>query len=202
MCLSDCLCVCLTVCQANYWSIPLIYYQNFLSFLSRHCGHWTNIIPDIIIELKTIINNINEPLLALQEYLVLLKSFDELNTLKITKHSFLIATKRCYLLNHLSKQSLEKLTNVLINEFNGYINYHSFIIYLRTIIINNQYSYNNENTQIDAREDGRIMGVNLSGYVSVGAIQSGQSVVSGIISQLIENATDSSGKLFICYIID
>jgi Ca2+-binding EF-hand superfamily protein len=118
--------------QTAHWSVPLIHYKSFLSFCSRHCGHWADIAPKLTAELKEACSLVYNPLEALNELSELLSGLDEDNSGHLNVRSFLVACHRCRLLTNFSQENAAKLSQILATEHNGKVDYKSFLLFLRT----------------------------------------------------------------------
>lgn len=115
------------------FTLPMVDFQSFLSFCSRHCGSWVDTQPTLQKTLYEAIATLHSPLQALQEFLILLASFDERSVGLISQRAFMICCHRSSLLANVTDHTLHQLTDVLAVDGAGEIDYKAFAIHLRGI---------------------------------------------------------------------
>ena len=115
------------------WTVPKIHYKSFLSFCSRHCGHWSDASPELNTKLKKAITSIQDKQLACHELNALLLSFDEEQTGHIGKRAFQIACHRSRLLANMHEDDVDKLATILSTEGAGKINYSPFMVHIKVM---------------------------------------------------------------------
>jgi len=114
--------------------VALIRYSSFVNFCARHCGDWFDAAPEVDEAIRNSISAARNPLLGVQEFFLLLKSFDDKSTGSISSRTFQICCNRSRLFAELPEHVSIRLTEVLTVEGGGKIKYPLFEIYLRTII--------------------------------------------------------------------
>eukprot|EP01033_Poteriospumella_lacustris_P002266 gene2266-1657_t len=115
------------------FNVPMVDFQSFLSFCSRHCGSWVDNKPRLQSALHDAIATLHNPLQALHEFITLLTSFDERKQGFISQRAFLICCHRARLLANVPETVLTELTEVLAVDGAGEIEYRSLILQLRGI---------------------------------------------------------------------
>ena len=119
---------------ADSYGVPLIYYNNFITFCSRFCGDWTDSSPETVSSLNAAIKSISNPLLALQEFASIIKSFDELDQGFISSRAFQISCHRARLMANFPESDIKRLVDVLsIDSGSGKIRYTPFLLHLRSL---------------------------------------------------------------------
>lgn len=149
----------------NEFSLPSVDYQSFVTFCARHCGSWIDSSPKLYDAIHGNLQTIHYPLQALQEFVLLCKSFDELSTGYISHRAFLIACNRSTLFAAVSEDHINELANNLSIEGAGEIEYKTFCLQLRGICASVQ------------QDNGKHSTIHASGL--------------SIIQQIIKNAADN-----------
>ena len=114
-------------------SVSLVNYESFVNFCARHCGEWYDAHPDIDEAIRTAIGTARSPLSGVQEFIVLMKSFDEAGDGKISKRTFQICLHRSRLFSEFSDQIINHMCDTLSMEGSGKVEYMKFGVYLRTL---------------------------------------------------------------------
>eukprot|EP00981_Chlorochromonas_danica_P005731 scaffold1182_cov229-Ochromonas_danica.AAC.7 len=117
--------------QTSEFALPSVDYQSFVSFCARHCGSWIDSNPKLYESIYTTIQSMHYPLMALQEFVLLCKSFDELNSGYISQRAFLICCNRSTLFAQLAEEKINELAMTLCIEGAGEIEYRIFCLQLR-----------------------------------------------------------------------
>ena len=113
--------------------ISLIDYESFVNFCARHCGDWYDAAPDIDDAIRSVIGTVRNSWNGVQEFMILLRSFDESGDGRISKRTFQICLRRSRLFSELSESVLNALADLLSVEGGGKVEYAKFVVYLRTI---------------------------------------------------------------------
>ena len=119
--------------NGDNYGVPLIYYKNFITFCSRFCGDWTDSAPEVVISLRSAVQTIATPLVALQEFSSLIKSFDEMDSGTISGRAFQISCHRSRLMANFPESDVSKLVDILVIDGGGggRLRYSPFLLYLR-----------------------------------------------------------------------
>eukprot|EP01034_Spumella_vulgaris_P022749 gene22749-28907_t len=115
------------------WSVPLIEYDSFLTFCARHCGSWMDAAPEVDQALKHTLQTISNPILAVHEFASLLHSFDDQSSGSLSERAFQICCHRSRLLANLADEDILRLSDILLVDGGGRVNYTGFVVYLRTL---------------------------------------------------------------------
>ena len=116
---------------SDVWAVPQIHYKSFLSFIGRHCGHWSDASPELARKLKNAVRGISEKNLASHELNALMLAFDEDNTGTIGKRAFQVACHRSRLLSNMKEEDVERLASILASEGAGQVSYIPFMIHIK-----------------------------------------------------------------------
>lgn len=114
-------------------SISLINYESFVNFCARHCGEWYDAYPDVDAAIRTAVGTARNPVSGVQEFIVLMKSFDESGDGKISKRTFQICLHRSRLFSEFSEKVINDICDTLSVEGGGKVEYMKFGVYLRTV---------------------------------------------------------------------
>ena len=120
--------------QEEEFTMPMIDYQSFILYCGRHCGSWIDSKPHLYDRIMQSIESLQFPLQSLQEFLSLLRSFDENNRQYVSYRAFLICCHRARLLSGCNEKEIEELANTLAIDGAGEIEYKSFGLQLRGIV--------------------------------------------------------------------
>ena len=134
--------------QSSGLSISLIKYNNFLSICSRHAGTWYQAAPVLNEHLKGVLLEKQDAdvMAGLKEFKLLLKTFDEESSGRVSYRPFLISCRRSRLLSQLEPEVVTELAKVLAEEGSGTVSYELFLLHLKSLYhqIKNLRSLNKE----------------------------------------------------------
>lgn len=119
--------------RGGEFQLPMVDYQSFIRYIARHCGDWIQANPKLFQALSEEMSRIQNPLQALQEFMLILRSFDESNRGLISQRSFLIASHRSRLFAAVPDEIINELIHYLTVDGGGEVEYKPFTILLRSI---------------------------------------------------------------------
>ena len=121
--------------DTNTFSVSLIKYSHFLSVCSRHVGKWYQAAPNLNEYLKVLLMEKEEADITagLNEFRMLLKTFDHESTGRVGFRPFLVSCRRSRLLSKIEQEVATELAKVLAEEGSGDIAYELFILHMKSL---------------------------------------------------------------------